>query len=284
MPALKDALKVYFGNTPVNKVYVGAAQAWAPAAPVFDPATTAWAAAVVAAGGTVGAPRKTLVDNLIVGLKADGVWTKLDRLWVFAAENSKSALIDFVAVSTATTVNSPTFTADRGYAGNGSSSYLNSNFNAFTSGVNWTLNSAHLSAWSNTSRANAAVVATGVYNGTVVSDLMPWYGGGIVTRVNGGGLVGLTNDTSLGFFVGQRTTGSVTGGYRNGVLCGASGDTANSIANLPFFICGRNDTGSFSSAMADQIGSVSYGAGFTATENTNYYNRLRTYMTAVGVP
>lgn len=283
MTLLNTANKLYLGAALASKAYLGAAQVWPPLAG-FDAATTAWAAAVVTAGGTVSGARKTLVDQLIVGLKADGVWAKLDRLWIFAAENSQSALVDLVALTQATPVSSPTFTADRGYAGNGSSSYINSNFNAFTSGVNWTLNSAHMSGWSNTERANSPIVLTGVYNGAVVSDLMPLYGGGMVGRLNGGGLAGLNNTTSVGFFVGQRNNSSTTECIRNGVSCGTTGDAASSIASLPFFICGRNDSGGFSSAMADQLSMVSYGASFTATENTNYYNRLRTYMTAVGVP
>jgi hypothetical protein len=249
----------------------------------LDSATTAWAAAVATAGGTVSAARKDLVDDLIHGLKTDGIWAKLDRLWVFAAADSQTALIDLVALTTATPVNSPTFTPNRGYNGNASSSYLNSNFNASTSGVQWTLNSAHIAAWDNTSRVNEATVISGCFDGSAVSDLMPWYGGGVVTRINGGGLAGLSNSSSQGFFVGQRESSSVVSGYRNGAFCASFGDASNHVVSLPMFICGRNDSGGFSSAMSDQVCMVSYGAAFTSTEMTKYYNRLRTYMTAVGV-
>ena len=82
-----------------------------------DAATIAWVNQVVTNGGTVSAGRQTLVDNLIVGLKADGIWTKLERLWLFAAENTISALTDLVGLTLATANNSPTFTADVGYTG-----------------------------------------------------------------------------------------------------------------------------------------------------------------------
>jgi hypothetical protein len=281
MTVINTANKIYVGTSLASKVYAGTNQVWPAAGD--DAATTAWVNAVVAAGGTVSGPRKTLVDTLIKGLKTDGVWAKLDRLWLFAAENSKSALTDLVGLTQATPVSAPTFTADRGYAGDASSSYLNSNYNAATSGVQWTLDSAHIAAWDNTSRANAAIVISGAYDGSAVSDLMPWYGGGIVTRINGGGLAGLTNGTSQGFFVGQRPGSNIVSGYYNGTLCGSFGDTSNHIINLPLYICGRNDS-SFSSGMADQVSMVSYGASFTGAQITNYYNRLRTYMTAVGVP
>ena len=56
--------------------------------------TTGWIGKVYELGGTVSSTRRTLVDALISGLKSDGVWPKLDRLWLFAAENATSALVD----------------------------------------------------------------------------------------------------------------------------------------------------------------------------------------------
>src|SRR5215475_3606794 len=83
----------------------------------LDAATTAWVAQVVTNGGSVSSGRQTLVDNFIVGAKADGFWTKLDRLWFHWAENQPQALTDMIALTLATAVNSPTFTVDRGYTG-----------------------------------------------------------------------------------------------------------------------------------------------------------------------
>jgi hypothetical protein len=73
-------------------------------------------------GGALSNSELRLVSNLIRGLKTDGVWSSLDRLWLFAAENSTQALTDLVARSSATATNSPTFTANQGFAGNGTPS------------------------------------------------------------------------------------------------------------------------------------------------------------------
>jgi hypothetical protein len=40
----------------------------------------------------LGTNRKLLYNNLITGLKADGLWTKLDLLYIFAAHNSADSL------------------------------------------------------------------------------------------------------------------------------------------------------------------------------------------------
>ena len=225
----------------------------------LDSDTTAWISAVTTAGGSVSSGRQTTVNNLIVGLKSDGVWTKLDRLWLFAGENTESALIDLVARSSATAVNSPTFTTDRGYVSDGTTSYINTGYNASTQGVNFTLNSSHVALWDNTSRAAATTIATGVYDGTIVTDLFPYQAvfaaTGLGFRIHGSGFdsTDFANSTSQGFFIGQRINSTTNQGYYNGTSLGTGSGTSNYLVNLPFFVCGRNDNGSLSTATTDRL-------------------------------
>ena len=52
----------------------------------LDTATVAWINAVAASGGQVSVSRQSVVNNLVVGLKIDGVWNKFDRLWMLARQ------------------------------------------------------------------------------------------------------------------------------------------------------------------------------------------------------
>jgi hypothetical protein len=76
--------------------------------------------------------RWTLYDTFICDLVTDGLFSKIDRMKVLAAADEAIADVDLAAPSAAndmTKVNSPTFTADRGYTGNsGSTAYLDLNF------------------------------------------------------------------------------------------------------------------------------------------------------------
>src|SRR5260221_11632840 len=108
----------------------------------FDPATIAWVSAVIANGGTVSPARRQVVDVLIKGLKLDGTFTKLDRLWMLCAENQVSALTDMVGLTLATAVNAPTFTTDRGYTFDGATNYISTGYNPSLVGVNYVLNNA----------------------------------------------------------------------------------------------------------------------------------------------
>jgi len=89
------------------------------------------------------AGQQTLQNQLVVDLKAAGVWSKLDTFAVFATDgDSDFALIDWIRLSQYTAVNSPTFTSNQGFQGDGTSSYIDANFVASTDGVNYTLNNA----------------------------------------------------------------------------------------------------------------------------------------------
>lgn len=113
------------------------------------------------------ASQQTLQNQLVVDLKTAGVWSKLDTFAVFATDgNSDFALIDWIRLSQYTAINSPTFTSNQGFTGNGTSSYVNTNFNPSTSGINYTLNDASISIWNNTFVSNDFItgVETNVYN------------------------------------------------------------------------------------------------------------------------
>lgn len=78
-------------------------------------------------------------------LKDNGIWTALDRLWVFATDGSSSfSLIDWKnpSGSLALAVSSPTFNSNIGWTGDGVASYLRTQFTPSTQGVNYVLNNA----------------------------------------------------------------------------------------------------------------------------------------------
>src|SRR5690349_15337642 len=89
----------------------------------FDAATTAWVAAVVAAGGAVSTTQQSRVDTLIKALKSHGLFTQLDRLWLWAGESDHhQATIDIINLGVGTENGNLTSTglSASGYTGNGS--------------------------------------------------------------------------------------------------------------------------------------------------------------------
>ena len=91
--------------------------------------------------------QQTLQNQLVVDLKAGGIWSKLDTFAVFATDGSSDfALIDWKRLSQYTAVNSPTFTTNDGFSGNGTSAYIDTNFDIST-GTNYTQDNASRTMW-----------------------------------------------------------------------------------------------------------------------------------------
>ena len=91
------------------------------------------------------AAQQELQNTLVEDLKTAGVWSKLDVFYVFATDgDSDYATLNWKSPSSfqATKVNSPTFTSDIGFTGDGTSAYLNTNFTPSTDGVEYTLSDA----------------------------------------------------------------------------------------------------------------------------------------------
>jgi hypothetical protein len=87
--------------------------------------------------------QKLLQNQLVIDLKAGGIWNKLDTFANFATDGSSDfALIDWKRLSLLTAVNSPSFTTNEGFMGNGTSSYVDTNFNPSTQSTNYVTNNA----------------------------------------------------------------------------------------------------------------------------------------------
>lgn len=224
-----------------------------------------------------GCPRKVVINNLIVSLKTAGVWAKLDVLYLFAAHDSQAALLNWVSTSyNASTVNSPAFTTDRGFQGNGSSSYLSSNFNPATaSSPKFIQNSAHVSVWNRSSNYT--------WGGDVGSSnvqLRPLYDSSFTFyQVNSNSQTVMTPPTTAGtkHQLARRSGASATAYFAQGSMQHSDTTSSSTPGNATINFLNYSTTYS-----NHQLASGSIGASLTDTEIADFSNALQTYMTAVG--
>lgn len=225
--------------------------------------------------------RKALIDTLVGGLKSSGVWSKLDALYVFAAADSQAARRNWIQdLYNATAVSSPTFTADRGFAGDGAASYVDSTFNPSTAvGAKFARNSAYFGFWSRTSGQLAASVA-GYFNGTDGVSRLPRNASDSSTgRINQGGPLSAGSITDGSGLIGiARSAAAVERQSRNGVNQATGTDASTALANgtLRF---GNFGTASFSPM---QFAGGLAGENITVAEELAAYPHILTYMQAVG--
>ncbi|WP_421696946.1 hypothetical protein [Ancylobacter sp.] len=211
---------------------------------------------------------------------------------MLAAADSQAARLNWISDQyNASAINTPSFTVDRGYTGNGSSAYLDSLFNPFTaSGAKYIQDSAHISIWDLTNRAAKAVsIETGIFNGsTFQTHINARYTGDVALgRVNQGvtGAMQPAVTSSNGYYVISRTGATAQAYYKNGALLVsstvASVSLASANASLPF-LAGKNVGGSAVSFSTDQLAAATIGGGLTASDQSSLYAAIGTYLTAIG--
>lgn len=232
------------------------------------------------------ATRKGLINAMIVALKAGGVWSKLDFLHVYAAADSQAARQNWKGdFANATAVGGPTFTADRGYAGNGSSSYLDLGYNPGDGGAwGFQLNNCHQGVVSRTDvtgtqfdiGARGSSTASQTCMGARLSgDLLS-------SRLNSDANVTVANASSIGHFVQRRSSSTQVEAYRNGLSLGASTLGTTSFGNRNWFGCAVQTASSPSLFSTRQYAAMHGGADLTGVEVAALYTALSNYLTAIG--
>lgn len=211
---------------------------------------------------------------LLSSLKSAGVWSKLDTFANFATDGSSNfALIDWKRLALYTGVNSPTFTTNQGFYGNGTSSYIDTNFNPATSGSNYKLNDASRYTWMNSSGNNGEGL-----NGIIssVSNRMI-RGNTSVQAINNSGTA-LNSAFEFTSTIGMKSihrTSSTNVELFNGTTQGSR--TCNSVSVLSVNqLLSRAGTD-----YGTQLLSMFAMGASLVTENTNFVNAYNTYINSL---
>lgn len=224
------------------------------------------------------AARKTLLNNLIVGLQDDGVWTKLDWLNIMAAETAQAARVNAITpAQVGSVVGSPTFTTDRGYLAT-SGGYINTGWDAVNNGVNFTQNAASFGAYSIT--ASTANNANQIGNNGN-SFLGAYVAGNFSARINQSSvnLSVATLGTTVGLWAADRSASNALKTLKNGVEQ-ATGTTASATPSSNDFLIGTSNASTYD--VNRTLSAAFMGGHLTDAEHLALYNRLTTYMIAVG--
>jgi hypothetical protein len=252
----------------------------------LDPDALAWSSAVVAAGANVSGTQLNNVSTLIRGLKADGVWSSLDRLWLFAAENSTQARRDLVARAVATPQNSPTFTANRGYAGDALSAYIDTGFNPASGSPHYARDSANFGAWqylAPTAVGGCGYLGTDSVNNGVYFNTGSNVPAGVNTNTGSPMISALPGAASY-LVEAERTASTAQAIYQNAVSVATKNDASVAVVSRNFFALAVN-SGSGAVLFSDGgISAAFIGSSLSASQRAARYRVLRTYMTAVGIP
>lgn len=234
------------------------------------------------------------LNTLIRSLILNGNWSNLDRLWIFAtpAGCQSNAHISVVNPTSTpiTEVNSPSWTANKGYTGNGTNSYLNSNFNAHTQGVKFTLNNNSYGVYSvsnatpttnqyqfgaGDATSNYNLIQTGfesagqyttfVYNNTAGNAVSS-----PSTSTQPLALVSTSRISSTNIAIYNRGSATTSG----------AAQTSSVIPNLNSYILGVNLNGTLGVPSVEQVALVFVGGG--GLNQSTFYTEIQAFATAIG--
>jgi hypothetical protein len=238
--------------------------------------------AIRSAGGGLTFRRKEHIDDVVLRLKTNYLWSRIDCLQIYAQETTQGALINWRTPGTfnASLTNAPTFAAGRGYTTNGTNNYVNTNFTASTAGGSATLDNTAVSLWSLTSGQQTASSAAN--DGTQFTLFNPRNTSDQVRgAVNGTAIITFASSHTdgSGFYTFSRTASNLVTAYKAGASIGTDATASVGLPTTSFLVGSNN--GAFT---AREFACFVIGASRTSTEEAALYAILRAYMTAVGVP
>lgn len=199
------------------------------------------------------------LNRRYVALQAAGLWTLLDWISWFDVETEQQSMLNAKnPAATMSKVNSPTFSAGNGWTGvAGTTSYLNSGWDAGTDGVNFTQDSAFMAVWCATNVAD-----TNGPLGATKHSVNPRNGAGLLSaRANttSTSTVAAPGATSVGVSSWDRTGASAWKSYRNGAVATTPNTASEARSSYDFYICAYNNAGT-PNVSGVQVKGVAWGA------------------------
>lgn len=223
--------------------------------------------------------RKGHIDTLILALKAAGVWSKMDVLYILAAHDAQAARLDWKGTYDATANGTPTFTTDRGYTGSLSNG-LTTTYSPELASLGFAVTSAHLGGFTLTHTANNlgdVAIAAGANAGATTNQIFCDEAPRSTIIASSPSPASSPAGNSPHYIVGSRTDVTTLIAYRNAVA-GATNTTdvtTNEVPEAGMDMANRNS--------GRQLAVAHAGSGFTAQNVIDTDAAFRAYLTALGV-
>lgn len=244
---------------------------------------------VEATGRTLTGSEKGYFNTFFIKLKTDGVWNDITDAGPTFLGTSAASLVTLKGATTATAVNSPTFSSS-GVDFNGTNQYINTGINSATS---LTVDDTHIGFYSREAQAaSGSQIEMGNSNAAntirILFALRLTTFGFLADHYNasGNGRVSSTSPgTSAGFFVTSRTANNSMAIYFNGASQGTQTgtDATASLNSLNIYVGAYNSNGSAQGFSTKQCAYWSVGSGLTSTQVADYNNAVEALLDSFGI-
>lgn len=219
-------------------------------------------------------------NALYKALSDAGILAKLDLLYIWATDgDSDYSLINWInpTGTKATAVNSPTFTANQGWEGDGTSAYIETGVTISTGLTNQTLNDASIGVW----KFTYTVSGTGE---RLIGNSVNQTSYQLLDLDNDPHRLNIDTSVLSATFDGTRTgflgLNKPASGHNEAYYNGSEENDTTGMTNLGSELAGsvRFLTRGTASYSASELSMGFAGANMTGTEWSNFYSAMNTYI------
>jgi len=243
----------------------------------YDPDAQAFFDRVTAAGGSLTTTEKNATNQLVLDMKSAGVWTSMKAIYPMVGASAAACAQNLKSSSFTGTFSSGWTFASTGVTPNGTSAYMDTNYNVNTQAL---LDSSHISYYSRTNIASNQG-EMGCFDGT--NGLFMIYGQigfnykGINSTSTG---VGSVFSPTTGLLICNRISSTTEKYFFKGNLVDTLSKTSTSKSNLTIWLGAHNFTVS-PNWSTKQCAFSSIGDGLTDTQASNFYTAVQTFQTTL---
>ena len=249
----------------------------------YDADAQAFFDRVTTAGGTLSTTEKTATNQLVLDMKAAGIWSAMRAVYPMVGASAAACAQNLKSSSFTGTFTSGWTFASTGVTPNGTSAFFNTALNTLT---NLTTTSTHLSVYvRNNPNAGSAYDLANATNSGMTTD--PTY---LITRYTSSlaylGIADVNYGTtsasldSRGFWSGGTNGSRAQILYKNGSSI-ATGTGSGSFANNNLYLGAANGGGTPVFFSDKQFAFCSIGDGLNGTQASNFYTAVQAFQVSL---
>lgn len=226
------------------------------------------------------------VNNLVLGLKSNGIWTKMKAIYPFVGGTAFTHKFNLkdprdLDVAFRLTYSGTLTHSSNGVVSDGTTGYMNTYFIpsnhlttnsgswSFYSRTNISENKYDLGTTGNSPTAYNAIIMRFAVNNNFYSAFDNSYGNRVFVS------------DSLGLGIVSRHTTDRVKGFKNGSKI-IDNSSVGFLSNFPFFILAENNAGSAGNISTKQCAFVHFSDGLDETDCANLYTLVQAFQTALG--
>jgi len=246
----------------------------------FDADAIAFFNRVTTAGGSLSTTEKQAVNQLVLDLKANSLWTPMKAIYPMVGASAAACAQNLKSSSFTGTFSSGWTFASTGVTPNGTSAYMDTGLNLSS---NLSMTSGHFSFYSRTNAIlNGWIMGAETGSGDRTQWVVRTDGSGAYYGRYGSNTIATTNGTtSLGLSILNRPNLTNLKLHQNSSIANNATYTAGFLPNLNLYIGGNNNAGTFNAPNNAQCALSSIGDGLTDTQASNFYTAVQAFQTTL---